>query len=897
MKDFNEIAKKWQEVWDEKKVFKAEYDSKRPKFYCLEMFPYPSGHLHIGHLRNYSIGDCFARYKRMKGFNVLYPMGYDSFGLPAENAAIERGVEPEKWTLANIEVMEKQHKSVGLSYDWSREVITCKPDYYRWNQWIFLKFFEKGLAYRKSAPVNWCPKCKSVLANEQVHDGKCWRHTDTEVEQKMLDQWYFKIKDYAQELLDGHEQLEGWPENVKVMQKNWIGRSEGVDIHFKLDGKHNGKELLLPTYTTRCDTIYSVTFLVIAPEHPLVMELVEGTEYEKETVEVIEKIKKQTEIERTTPEGKDKLGCFLGKYAINPVNGEKVPIYVANFVMMYGSGIVMADAHDQRDFEFAKKYNIPLKFVISDDGDPIDPDKATRAFTSDGLLYDSGEFSGRHNRDALPDMADWIEKKGFGKKKVNYKLRDWLISRQRYWGTPIPIVYCPRCGVVPVPEKELPVLLPKDVKFTGKGNPLETSESYNNCKCPKCSATARRETDTMDTFVDSSWYFLRYCDPKNEELPFDEGVKDWMPVDQYIGGIEHACMHLIYARFYTKALRDIGLIDIDEPFKRLLTQGMVLQDGAKMSKSLGNTVDPKEINEKFGPDTARVFILFTALPEKELEWSDEGVKGAYKFLNRILELPNRKLFLEGEDMTDKDRYLISNMHKTIKKVSEFIEDFRLSLAIGALMEFVNDLLSYREDKLNRFVYFECVKNITIMLTPFAPHIAEEIWEILGEEGLVSVTGWPIFDETKIDEEAEAAEDNIHTLISDIRKVLDLAKIKKPEKINVIVSYGWKYRFVKLLKEQLEETRDVRKILNLMINEIELRKHGKDIAKLVPAFVKDPGRIPKKVLDQKKEFDSYNNIKDKIEKEFLCDVEVSIADDSDEKKANSAMPGKPAIVVE
>ena len=640
--DLNKIARKWQKLWEDKRVFKVKESAGKNKYYVLEMFPYPTGYLHMGHVRNYSIGDAFARYKRMCGFNVLYPMGYDAFGLPAENAAIKQNADPKEWTKRNIDGQKNQQKMLGLSYDWDREIVTCDEKYYKWNQWIFLKFFEKGLAYKKKAFVNWCPRCETVLANEQVHDGKCWR-CSSEVEQKELEQWFFRITKYADELLEDLKKLEHWPKRVKAMQENWIGRSYGVTLVFDVVDEDGKKIDTIETFTTRVDTVYGITYLVLAAEHPKVIEWTKGTKYEKAVKEFIAKVKKQSIIERTA-EGKEKNGVFIGKYFINPFTGEKCPLWVADYVLYeYGTGAVMAvPAHDQRDFEFAKKYNLPIKVVITPSAWELNAEKMTRAYVEDGIMVNSGEFNGMSNRDAMEDIADFAEKKGFGRRTVNYKLKDWLISRQRYWGTPIPVVYCSKCGIVPVDESELPVLLPGDVKFSGSGNPLETSESFKKCKCPKCGGSANRETDTMDTFVDSSWYFMRYCSPNYEELPFDkESVNYWMPVDQYIGGIEHACMHLIYARFFTKALRDLGLISFDEPFMRLLTQGMVTKDGAKMSKSLGNVVDPTNIIEKYGPDTARLFILFAASPEKELEWSDQGVQGCYTVSYTHLTLPTK----------------------------------------------------------------------------------------------------------------------------------------------------------------------------------------------------------------------------------------------------------------
>tara|TARA_Y100000310_G_scaffold340847_1_gene438021 strand:- start:2994 stop:5687 length:2694 start_codon:yes stop_codon:yes gene_type:complete len=897
MTNFKEISQKWQKRWENARIFEVRESSKSRKYYVLEMFPYPSGSgLHMGHVRNYAIGDALARYKRMQGFNLIYPMGYDAFGLPAENAAIEKGTDPRKWTENNMKIMEKQQRNLGLSYDWSRKIATCNEDYYKWNQWIFLKFLEKGLAYKKKSMVNWCPGCNTVLANEQVEQGKCWR-CKSEVEQKELEQWFFKITEYAEELLNDIDTLENWPEKVKVMQENWIGKSEGTDIFFKVENS----DTILSTFTTRCDTIYSVTFVVLAPEHPLAKELVKGTKYEKEFNKISKEIQKQSIIERTTPEGKDKIGCFLGKYAINPVNNEKIPIYIANFALMeYGTGVVMADAHDQRDFEFAKKYNIPLKFVISEDGAAIDPNKASRAFLNDGILFDSGKFSGTHNREALPLMADWLEENKWGKKTVNFKLRDWLISRQRYWGTPIPVVYCDKCGTVPVPYDDLPVKLPENVKFTGKGNPLETSDSFVNCKCPKCNGKARRETDTMDTFVDSSWYFMRYCSPKYNEHPFDRNaIKYWMPVDQYIGGIEHAVMHLLYARFFTKALRDLGLHNIDEPFSRLLCQGMVIKDGAKMSKSLGNVVDPAEIIDKYGPDTARLFILFAALPEKELDWSDQGVNGSFRFLNKVYNLinDNKKEISFGKissaKLNDKDKFVLSRVHATIRDVTAHIEKFEYSLAIGKVMELVNDLSKYKEK--NKAVFGEAVKNLILLIAPFTPHIAEELWEIIGCKGekFVSLEKWPEFDKKLIDEEAIASIGFSEDVRADIISVLELIKLDNPKKIRLFVSEKWKYNFFDKLKKALEKSKDFKKVLG----EVMDKQHGKDISKMLPRFIKEPSRIPQFILSQKKEYDILKDYVSNLKDEFKCNVEIIKAEDSKEPKAKTAMPGKVAIIVE
>jgi len=897
MIDFNKTAKKWQKKWEEAKIFKVAEEPKKKKFYCLEMYPYPSEKLHMGHLRNYSIGDALARYKRMQGFNVLYPMGYDSFGLPAENAAIKHKIDPAKWTLKNIDSIQAQQKSMGLSYDWRRKISSMDPDYYKWNQWIFLKFLEKGLAYKKKSMVNWCPGCNTVLANEQVEQGKCWR-CSAEVEQKELEQWFFKITEYAEELLNDLEALE-WPEKVRIMQKNWIGRSEGITFKFKV----KNLDIHFEMFDSIPQTFMAQTFTIIAPEHPMVKELVKGTKYEKEVLEFVEKVKKKKASGEFDIET-DMEGIFTGRFIEYSPTGKLIPIWVASFVLAeYGSGVVNCSAHDERDFAFAKKYNIPLHPVMF----PADEKEAQKIKSleycyfkdPEGILQEPEEFKGRKWGEVRQNIINFIEKNGYGKSSVNYKLRDWLISRQRYWGTPIPVVYCSKCGVVPVSYNELPVKLPKNVKFTGSGNPLETSKSFVNCKCPKCKGKARRDTDTMDTFVDSSWYFIRYCSPKFEELPFDKGaVKYWMPVDQYIGGIEHAVMHLLYARFFTKALRDLGLHNIDEPFSRLLCQGMVLKDGAKMSKSLGNVVDPAGIIEKYGADTARLFILFAALPEKELDWSEQGVEGCFRFLKRVYGL-TEKSFLVGspKKLSNKDKHIIGKTHRTIKKVTELIEGFRMSLAIGALMEYVNNLNKYTETEYNKDVYGDCIRVLALLLAPFTPHLSEEVWKVLGNKRFVSLEKWPKYDNSKIDEKAEAAEEMLHNTIADISYVLELTKTRSPKRIRLIVSDVWKYDFLKLFKKELENTRDVKDLIGVCMKDAEFRKHGKDITKLIPKYVKEPSRIPSAVLNQKTEFETLENAKKELEEEFSCKVEIEKAQDSEEQKAKQAMPGKPAILVE
>lgn len=753
--NFKDIEKKWQKRWKDDKSFSAKEDEGKKKYYVLEMFPYPSGNLHMGHVRNYSIGDIVARFKKMNGFNVLHPMGWDSFGLPAENAAIKRGVHPNDWTWSNIDNMRRQLKELGISYDWDREVATCHPDYYKWTQWMFLQLYKNGLAYKKKSYVNWCPSCATVLANEQVVDGGCERCKST-VAKKDLEQWFFKITDYAQKLLDDIEKLKGWPDKVKTMQQNWIGRSEGVEVDFKVDGTDKSVRI----YTTRPDTIYGVTYMVIAPEHPIVKELIKGTEQEEACNEFISKMLFLNEIDRTSNDV-EKEGIFTGRYVINPLNGDRVPLYLANYVLAeYGTGVVMAvPSHDQRDFEFSKKYNLPIKVVIQPEGQELDPSKMTEAFVDVGNLVNSGEFNGARSDEVIGKIIDYIEQKGYGERKINFRLRDWLISRQRYWGAPIPIIYCDDCGAVPVPEEDLPVILPTDVNFTGVGkSPLSTSESFLSAPCPKCGKRGRREIDTMDTFVCSSWYYLRYCDPCNVKAPFNkENIKYWMPVDQYIGGVEHAILHLLYSRFFMKVLYDLGYVDYDEPFKNLLTQGMVLKDGAKMSKSLGNVVSPEEIIEKYGADTARLFILFASPPEKDLEWSDQGVEGCYRFINRVWRIVTEFIGAIKEDasidsssFTKEDKDLWYMLNNTTKRVTDDIgQRFNFNTAISAIMELVNSLYHYKDkvadDSKNKALMKDSVEKLIIMLAPFIPHASEELWAAAGKEGSVHEQKWPEFD--------------------------------------------------------------------------------------------------------------------------------------------------------
>ena len=752
--DFTQIEQKWQKYWEENRLFKTVEDESKEKYYVLEMFPYPSGKLHMGHVRNYSIGDVVARFKKMDGYNVLHPMGFDSFGLPAENAAIKHGTHPSVWTWNNIHEMEAQLRQLGLSYDWDREVATCHEDYYRWMQWIFIQFYNKGLAYKKENPVNWCPSCQTVLANEQVVEGTCER-CKTPVTKKNLSQWYLKITDYADRLLENLDngKLDGWPSKVKVMQKNWIGRSYGCEVDFEM--KDSDEKLTV--FTTRVDTIYGTTFMVLAPEYPTVLENVKGTEYEQPVLEYIDKVKHMNEIERTSTSN-EKTGVFIGKYAINPFTHKEMPIYIADYVLMgYGTGAVMGvPAHDQRDFDFATKFGIDIIPVVDPQDSEVDVNNLTQACAASGIMINSGEITGMKSSDAIPYMIDKAEKEGLGHRKVNYKLRDWLISRQRYWGCPIPMIYCEECGWVPEKEENLPVKLPTDVEFTGKGeSPIATSKTFKDCTCPRCGKKATREVDTMDTFLDSSWYFLRYCDPKNTEKAFDsKKVNYWMSVDQYIGGVEHAILHLLYSRFFQMALHDLGLVDAEEPFKNLLTQGMVNKDGKKMSKSLGNVVSPEEIIKKYGADTARLFILFAAPPEKELDWSDAGVEGSYRFLARVWRLVYEYTLkyqceiLPFEAKTEADKSLNYMLNAAIKKVSEDVGGrFSFNTAISSIMELVNEMYKYKEQaEFNSSLYAKAIRELILILSPFTPHICEEMWAEIGEKESISTMSWPKYDE-------------------------------------------------------------------------------------------------------------------------------------------------------
>jgi len=747
--DHNQIELKWHDRWRDATFYKAEENSSKPKFYVLEMLPYPSGTLHIGHIRNYSIGDALARYKWMRGFNVLHPMGWDAFGLPAENAAIANKRPPRDWTLQNIAAMKKTHRRFGFSYDWDREVSTCEPEYYRWNQWFFLRMLERGLAYRKEALVNWCPKCATVLANEQVVEGCCWRHEDTPVEQRALEQWFLKITAYADQLLDDMQRLEGgWPERVLTMQRNWIGRSEGAEVDFTLVENREP----IRVFTTRIDTIYGATCVIVAPEHPLIQDLLDDAGRAR-AKEMIDRRAGQD------PGELEKEGFFTGHYALNPFSNERVPVWIGNFVLMgYGTGAIMAvPAHDERDFEFCTKYNIPIREVIRPVSEPR-PEGAvplTQAFTDYGILIHSGPWSGLPSEEARQRMAAFAEEVGFGKAAITFRIKDWGISRQRYWGTPIPVIHCPACGVVPVPDDQLPVVLPDRVEITGAGrSPLENVPEFVNVVCPTCGGPARRETDTMDTFIDSSWYFYRYCDPHNNRAPFDSAkIGYWFEIDQYIGGVEHAILHLIYSRFFTKVMRDLGLVANSEPTRRLFTQGMVIAEGAKMSKSKGNVVGADMLAERFGADTARMFVLFAAPPEKEVDWRFEGAEGIYRFLGRVFRFVTRTLDADGSGTSD--RKVLRKLHQTIRKITEDFETrWHFNTCIAGVMELVNVLYA-EEANLSRSALAQINESLALLLAPFAPYLAQEIWEELGKEGPVFRQSWPSYDpELAKEEEAE-----------------------------------------------------------------------------------------------------------------------------------------------
>ncbi|HUW89831.1 MAG TPA: leucine--tRNA ligase [Candidatus Nanopelagicaceae bacterium] len=923
---FQKIEKKWQKKWEEKKIFEVKEDmskNAKEKYYILEMYPYPSSELHMGHLRNYSIGDSFARYKRMKGFNVLYPMGYDSYGLPAENAAIDHGVDPEEWTDLNIESIQNQQKRIGLSYDWTRMVYSHDPNYYKWDQWFFLKMYEKGLAYRQESYVNWCPDCLTVLANEQVQGGKCWR-CSSDVEQQFLTQWFLKIRKYAEELLNGLDTVD-WPEKVKMMQRNWISRSEGSIIRFPIVGE----DRTIDIFTTRADTLYGVTFMVFAPEHPWIKEWVMDTEYKDVFDNFYLEVMKQDKFERTNLDI-EKKGIFIGKLAINPITKEQIPIYVGNFVIYeYGAGAVMAvPGHDQRDFEFAKEYDIPIKIVIQPFDYELNVNKMTRAYEGDGILVNSDEFNGMDNRSTIKSISKKLESINMGEETVNYKLRDWLISRQRYWGCPIPVIYCDNCGTLPVPFKDLPVVLPKDVQFTGKGNPLNTSKNFINVPCPKCGKQAKRETDTMDTFVDSSWYFFRFCDPYEKELPYKKEIADyWMNVDQYIGGIEHAIMHLLYARFFTKVARDIGLQSYSEPFQRLLTQGMInkahpfcsecetfamkaemhdksckrcgtefILKSVKMSKSLGNTVDPIGIMNKYGADAARFFILFGASPKSGLEWSDEGVDFAFKYVKNTFTLLTEPPETVRNEKIIRDTLIEYYLNKTIKIVSESLSILSIRDAINEIIQFTSELNRYKSEGVYKEVFDKCKENLALLLHPFIPHMTEEVWEQMGKKGFLSLALWPKYDKNILSVENDYKWNLMNNTIDSINHIIQIIKKEKLNEMMIIIAAEWKFDLMLKLLSLAEKSKDQREIIGKLMENKEFKPKGNFVSQTVIKVLKNLGKYVKSPINAIDEFNFFFEIKNIYEKKYKCKVSIIPENESQENKAAQGLPGKPTIII-
>jgi leucyl-tRNA synthetase len=873
----------------------------------------------------------------MSGYNVLYPMGYDAFGLPAENAAIAHNTHPDKWTWDNIDAIKIQQKRLGLSYDWSRQIQSNDVDYYTWNQWFFLKLFEQGFAYKEESYVNWCPKCTTVLANEQVLSGKCWRCSSS-VDQKFLQQWFLNIRDYADQLLTELDDLD-WPEKVKSMQRNWIGKSEGTTINFQI--KDTGE--IIPIFTTRPDTLYGVTFFVFAPEHPLVSNWTRGTEYEKPFQKFLNEVLKEDRFKRTAIDT-EKRGMFIGKYAINPINGDEIPVYVGNFVVYeYGAGAVMAvPAHDQRDFEFAKEFDIPVTIVIQPIDSELDEEQMTEAYEGDGKMVNSGPFDGLDSQDGKQAITEHLEKMDAGNATVNYKIRNWLISRQRYWGTPIPIIYCEKCGIVPVSYEELPVRLPIDVSFTGHGNPLETSSSFVNTTCPKCAGPARRETDTMDTFVDSSWYYFRYCDPLTKDLPYrKDRVMYWGPVDQYIGGIEHAILHLLYARFWTKFTRDIGLHDIDEPFLNLLTQGMVnnaspycktcghfLQSdnydiktktcktcgnkcemrSAKMSKSLGNTVSPESIIEKYGTDTARFFILSVANPEKELEWSDQGVERSYWFLHKtwdILTASPAKIRAEPHIVDSRIRYIL---HSVTKSITHHIEGIAIRDAINGIRLLIESTRDYYEDEeigVDQDLFEECKRTILLLLSPFVPHFTEELWELIGENQdggrFISKESWPTFDESLIQDDVVQKWTYFDQIVDDIRNIVKILKREESDrsidKIHLIVADSWKATVIQKTKDAIKEMIAPQKIIPELMADESLRPFGKQVNNLIKKIEKDPAKYEVPFSSPDEELQFLEDIKSLLQRRFGADIHLEDEKTSSHSKKTQSLPGKPAIIIE
>lgn len=881
--ELKKIERKWQERWEEEGIFEAEEDSSKEKFYALDMYIYPSGSMHMGHVRNYALGDVNARFRRMQGYNVLYPMGFDSFGLPAENAAIRRGKNPRDWTESNIDNLKEQMKRLGFSFDWSREIASHRENYYRWDQWIFLQLYKKDLVYKDREEVNWCPGCKTVLANEQVVDNKCER-CDSEINKERKEQWFFKITEYADELLDDLERLD-WPKKVKKMQEDWIGRSHGIEIVFDLVDRDES----LDVFTTRPDTLNGCTFMALAPEHPLSEKLAQQDE---EIREFVDEIKKLSDKQR-----KGKKGINTGLKAVNPINGKKIPIYIAEFVLMeYGTGAIMAvPAHDQRDFEFAEKHGIDIVKVIEPEEGKEELDEA---YTGQGKLVNSGEFNGLDSETAKKNIRKMLEEEGKAEEKINYRLKDWNVSRQRYWGTPIPVVYCEDCGEVPVPEEDLPVELPKkDVEIDVKGSPLEHVEEFVNVECPKCGGNAKRETDTFDTFVDSAWYFLRFCSPFYEEGPFNkEDVDCWMPVDQYTGGIEHAVLHLLYARFFTKALADLDLLNFREPFKRLLNQGMVLLDGEKMSKSKGNVIKPSEIIEDYGADVGRFFILSKSSPEKEINWTEEGVDAAretvetfYKFFEEANKITSESETGSVESL--EDRYYLSILHRELSELNQNMQEMEYHYATDRLGKILRSGMKYLNDApksdAKKKILKKYTEKLVLAFAPFTPHLSEEMWQRLGKEGFVSKADWPESDKEKIDDEAEVSMELLGKLKGDIREIQEITDIEDPEEIKLIVTAPWKYR---LYKEVLEG-----KELSDIMQKEEIRSRGDKAAGYFQELNGEHD-LEELVLDPEIEAKNLREMKNNIAEEFDAEVKVVEEEKSDEEKASKARPEKPAIVL-
>ncbi len=873
MSDFQEIERKWQQRWEDAEAFTVETDTSATKFYNLEMFPYPSGYgLHMGHIRNYAIGDAIARYKRLQGYNVLYPMGWDAFGLPAENAAIKHDIYPAEHTYNAIAQLKSSMERIGLSYDWSREIATCDPAYYKWNQWLFLQLYKNGLIYRDTATINWCPSCHTVLANEQVEQGQCWR-CDSEIEMQKLEQWFVKTTAYADELVDDLEHID-WPERIKAMQRNWIGRSEGTVVIFPIVDT----AAQLDVFTTRIDTIFGCTYVAIAPDHPLIETAQEQTD--KQTAQKIRQFAETAlKEQRFEKETTDKQGMFTGLYARNPATQEAIPIYVANFVLgTYGSGAIMAvPAHDERDFAFATAYDLPIRQVISQEGESQEP--LQESYTGYGTLVQSGQFSGQESVTAIDTITDWLAEQNLAYHSVQYKLKDWLISRQRYWGTPIPAIYCDRCGIVLVPEEQLPVELPDDVSFTGEGNPLETSETFIKTTCPHCGQSAQRETDTMDTFFDSSWYFLRYCDPHNTQQPFDTDISNhWLPVDQYIGGAEHAVMHLLYARFFTKALRDLGYLSFSEPFQRLFNQGVVHKDGVSMSKSKGNVISQEHIEEQFGIDTGRLYLVSVASPEKDIEWDDSDIKGTYRSLKKLYSLADKPTTHQNDDKT------LSKQHKAIADVTEYMEQFQLNKAVNTVLSFVDYLYNLET------VPLPAAEAAALLANPFAPHASEELWEKLGNTPFASLQQWPSCLSEYIDPTYEAEDLFIETVYRDIREVSKL--VQKYSHIKIIVAAEWRHA---LYRQIVSIGRQDDLIQQLMAHE-QFRQHHDFTVKAAQRYQDNPGAIPTTLIGQKREQQVLEREKARIADTFGATVSLCKEEDAESKKKERAEPMKPAIVL-